>query len=244
MKKAIIIDDEKKSRVALDSFISKYCPTITIIDQADGVASGVFSIQKNNPDLVFLDIEMDDGTGFDILEKLENHSFEVIFVTAYNQYALKAFRFSAVDYLLKPVNPEELIQAVSRLSDDNRLDQIEKKLETLLSNKNTLQKLAFPSMEGLRIEVISNIVYCESDNYYTRVHLLSGEKLVVTRTLKEYDQILGDAGFFRIHQKFLVNLSYLKSYSKSDGGFVTLENGIELPVSRRKKDDLLQLITN
>lgn len=242
MKRAIIIDDEEKSRTTLSSFISKYCPSLQVVGTADGVASGIESFKKHTPDIIFLDIEMDDGTGFDVIESLKEFTFDVIFVTAYNEYALKAFRYSAIDYLLKPINPEQLIHAVGKLTDDGRLSQIEKKLETLLLNKNSLQKIAFPSMEGLRLEKIDDIAYCASDNYYTNVYLKNGEKLVVSKTLKEYDQMLQEEGFFRIHQKFLVSISFISKYLKADGGYLTLENGIELPVSRRKKDELLKLI--
>ncbi len=243
MKRAIIIDDEEKSRATLSSFIKKYCPSLQVVSMANGVETGVSSIKKNAPDVVFLDIEMDDGTGFDVIEAVRGIAFDLIFVTAYNQYALKAFRYSAIDYLLKPINPEELIQAVNKLTDTNRLNQIEQKLEALLLNKASLKKIAFPSLQGLRLEEPQNIAYCESDNYYTNVHLKSGEKLVISKTLKEYDQMLEDDGFFRAHQKYLVNIAFVSSYTKSDGGYLTLENGAILPVSRRKKEELLKLIS-
>lgn len=244
MKQVVIIDDEEKSRLTLSSFIDKYCPGLQIAGQADGVQSGVNLIETTKPDVVFLDIEMNDGTGFDVIEALPERDFDVIFVTAYNQYALKAFRYSAVDYLLKPINPEELVQAVHKLSGTERIDQIEKKLEALIANKNRLEKIAFPSMEGVRLENVKDIIYCESDNYYTIVHFTNDEKITVSKTLKEYDQMLSEEDFFRIHQKFLVNLSHLKNFSKSDGGFVTLSNGKELSVARRKKEELLRLLTN
>lgn len=243
MKRAIIIDDEEKSRATLSSFIIKYCPSLQIVDMTDGVENGIASIKKNAPDVVFLDIEMDDGTGFDVIEGVSGLVFDLIFVTAFNQYALKAFRYSAIDYLLKPINPEELIQAVNKLTDTDRLNQIEQKLETLLLNRSGLKKIAFPSLQGLRLEEPQNIAYCESDNYYTNVHLKSGKKLVISKTLKEYDQMLQDDGFFRTHQKYLVNIAFISSYTKSDGGYLTLENGTILPVSRRKKDELLKLIS-
>ncbi|MEP2023951.1 MAG: LytTR family DNA-binding domain-containing protein [Reichenbachiella sp.] len=243
MKTAIVVDDEEKSRITLSTFLKKYCPTIQVVAQADGVVSAEEAFHQHAPEVIFLDIEMNDGTGFDVIERLKGKAFEVIFVTAYNQYALQAFRYSAIDYLLKPINPEELIQAVAKLSDEGRIDQIEKKLEALLINRNALHKIAIPSMDGIRLEEVANIIYCESDNYYTHIHLKSGEKLLVSKTLKEYDQMLCDEGFFRIHQKFLVKLSEIKAYSKSDGGYVTLNDGTNLTVSRRKKDELIGLIT-
>lgn len=241
-KRAILVDDEKKSRTAISSFLTKYCPTIEIVGEADGVKTGLRAIEEHKPDVIFLDIEMNDGSGFDLIEQLTNMPFEVIFVTAFNQYAIKAFRYSAIDYLLKPVNPEELIQAVSKLSDDSRLDEVERKLEALMSNRTSIQKIAIPSMQGIRLEEVGNIRYCESDNYYTIIHLITGEKIMVSKTLKEYDQTLSADGFLRIHQKYLVKVSEIKTYSKSDGGFVTLNDGTHLTVSRRKKEELLRVI--
>ncbi|MEP0365489.1 MAG: LytTR family DNA-binding domain-containing protein [Cyclobacteriaceae bacterium] len=243
-KRAILVDDETKSRTALNSFLTKYCPTIEIVGEADGVKSGLEVISSLNPDVLFLDIEMNDGTGFDLLEKLAGITFEVIFVTAFNQYAIKAFRYSAIDYLLKPVNPEELVQAVTKLTDDSRISQIEQKLEALMSNRSSIQKIAIPSMTGIRLEEVGNIMYCESDNYYTIIHLVNGERLMVSKTLKEYDKTLSEDGFIRIHQKYLVKVSEIKTYSKSEGGFVTLTDGTNLTVSRRKKEELLKAISN
>lgn len=242
-KKAILVDDESKSRIALGSFLSKYCPTIEIIGEAEGVRSGLELIESSNPEVIFLDIEMNDGTGFDLVEQLDNTKCEIIFVTAFNQYAIKAFRYSAIDYLLKPVNPEELVQAVSKLSDESRINQIEQKLEALMANKTSIQKIAIPSMEGIRLEEVDNIRYCESDNYYTIIHLINGERIVVSKTLKEYDKMLSSDGFLRIHQKYLVKVSEIKTYSKSDGGFITLNDGTHLTVSRRKKEDLMKVLT-
>ncbi len=244
MKRAIIIDDEEKSRITISTFLEKYCPNINLVGQANGVKSGVELFHSAMPDIIFLDIEMDDGTGFNVIENLKDEQFQVIFITAFNQYAIKAFRYSAIDYLLKPLNPEELIEAVKKVTSDSRLDQIEQKLEVLLSNRNSFQKIAIPSMDGIRLEDPMNIKYIQSDNYYSIIHLKSGEKLMVSKTLKEYDEILSSEGFFRIHQKFLVNVSEITNYSKSDGGFVILKDATQLTVSRRKKDELLKILTS
>lgn len=244
MKRAIIIDDEEKSRITLATFLQKYCPSIELIGEAYSVASGVDQYQKLDPDVLFLDIEMEDGTGFDVIELLSGNRFEVIFVTAYNQYAIRAFRCSAIDYLLKPLNPEELIHAVAKLSNVTRIDQIEKKLEALISNRISLHKIIIPSMDGMRLEEPENINYFESDNYYSIIHLKTGEKLMVSKTLKEYDKLLSADGFFRIHQKFLVRVAEINKYSKAEGGFVVLKDGTQLTVSRRKKEALLELLTS
>lgn len=241
-KRAVLIDDESKSRIALRSFLDKYCPSVEVVGEADGVETGMACIQKEAPDVAFLDIEMKDGTGFDLIEQNTGPQPEIVFVTAYNQYAIQAFRCSAIDYLLKPVNPEELVKAVHKLTDKNKISEIEKKLEALSHNRTNLEKIAIPSTDGLRLESISDIQYCEADNYYTTIHLINGEKVIVSKTLKEYEKMLEQQGFFRIHQKFLVNLSEIKSYSKADGGYVSLKNGIGLTVSRRKKEELIHLL--
>lgn len=244
MNRACIIDDELNSRTTLSSFIGKYCPEIELVGQADGVQSGVELIEVVKPDVIFLDIQMNDGTGFDLIEKLSHRKVEIIFVTAFNEYAIKAFRYSAIDYLLKPINPEELVQAVNKLKDETRLSQIEQKLEALIQNKSSIQKIAISSVEGIRLEEVSNVKYCESDNYYTTIYLRTGDKIVVSKTLKEYDKMLSGDGFYRIHQKYLVNISEIKNYSKSDGGFVTLNDGTTLTVSRRKKEGLLSVLNS
>ena len=241
-KNALIVDDEAKSRTAVRSLLTKYCPEVHIVGEAEGVASGLEAIAEHRPDVLFLDIEMNDGTGFDLIEKRPYPAIEVIFVTAYNQYAIQAFRYSAIDYLLKPINPNELMQAVRKLAERSRINEIEKRLDTLMENQNSIQKIAVPVSDGLRIEQVANIRYCESDNYYTTLFLHSGERLLVCKTLKEYDQMLSPEGFIRIHQKYLVKVSEIKSYSRSDGGFVTLNDGTHLTVSRRKKDELMQVL--
>ena len=241
--KAIIIDDEVSGRKAIKNYIVKYTPEIEIIDEADNVKNGLFSVLTHQPDIVFLDINMPDGTGFDLLEKLPNINFKIIFITAYEQYAVKAFKYSAIDYLLKPLNPDDFIAAIKKLKSENKLEEIEQKVELLLKNKIKLEKIALPTSSGLKLIYLYDIIRCESDNNYTFFHLKNNTKLLVSKTLKEYDELLSDEGFYRCHKSHLVNINYIKEYLKGEGGSVILEDGSHVDVSRRKKEGLMTLLT-
>ncbi len=243
--KAIIIDDEELGRKAIKSFIEKYATnTLELIDEADSVKNGLFSILSHQPDVVFLDIRMNDGTGFDLLEKLPKIDFKIIFVTAYQEHAIKAFKYSAIDYLLKPINPDEFIAAIDRLKTENKIDEIEQKVNVLIKNKSRFNKIALPTLNGLKMVTISDIIRCESDNNYTLFYLLDGSKILVSKTLKEYDELLSSEGFFRVHKSHLINIAFVKEYIKGEGGYVILEDNTNIEVSRRKKESLLQLLIN
>jgi len=241
--KTIIIDDESAGRKAIRNNIIKYATNFEIVDEADSVKNGLFSILTHKPDVVFLDIRMPDGTGFDLLEKLPIINFKIIFVTAYEEHALKAFKYSAVDYLLKPLNPDEFIAAITKLNSDNKLDDLEKKVELLLKNRNGFENIALPTSTGLKMVEIKNIVRCESDDNYTLFYITTGEKILVSRTLKEYDQLLSDEGFYRTHKSHLVNTLFIQEYVKGEGGYVILKNGDSIDVSRRKKEGLIHILT-
>lgn len=199
-------------------------------------------IKELQPDLLFLDVQLPDGSGFDILELLPNLNFNIIFVSAYDKYAINAFKFSAIDYLLKPVEPDLLVRAIEKSKKEDQLKSMEGKLNVLLSNKNNVEKIALPSSNGLELIKLNDIIYCQADSNYTIFHLIGGEKILVSRSLKEYDDILSQQGFFRIHQSYLIKLSYVKKYVKGEGGTVILENGKELDVSRRRKEGFLKAI--
>jgi len=239
---AIIIDDESSGRKTIRSFITKYAPELQIIAEAESVRTGLMVINNNQPDIVFLDIRMNDGTGFDLLERLGAISFQIIFVTAYEEHAIKAFKYSAVDYLLKPLDPDEFIASVSKLKKQSKLEEIEQKVELLLQNHNKIEKIALPTLSGLNMIKICDIVHCESDNNYTNFHLIDGSKLLVSRTLKEYDEMLSSSGFYRTHKSHLVNVKYIVEYIKGEGGIVKLENGDHVEVSRRRKDGLIHIL--
>ena len=240
MIKSVIIDNEKKSRKTLSNFLHKYCKNVELLGEADGVSTGIELIKKENPELVFLDIEMSDGTGFKLLDAFDDIHFSVIFVTAYSAYAIKAFQISAVAYLLKPINPQELIDAIEKYQKDLGLKGIHNKLEVLLGNQSSVKKIAFPTSEGIELVKINQIVRCEADDNYTSIFLTNDKRIVVSKTIKEYDIMLTDLGFYRIHQSHLVNLDYITKFNKNDGGFVVLENGKKLPVSRRNKQEFLE----
>jgi two-component system LytT family response regulator len=243
--KTVLIDDESKARTALRNLLEVNCSTrITVIGEADCVKKGLEIIETLKPELVFLDVQMPDGTGFDLLEQIGEVNFKVIFASAFDKFAIQAFRFSALDYLLKPVESEALIEAVSKLDESDRYREMNKKLEVLLSNKNSFEKIALPTLDGIIFVKIKEIVRCESDNNYTGIYLKSGEKIMVSRTLKEYDDMLTPFNFFRIHKSHLINLSFLNRYKKGEGGFVIMEDGSELEVSRRRKDEFLDAIQN
>ncbi|MBM3434670.1 MAG: response regulator transcription factor [Bacteroidetes bacterium] len=243
--KTVIVDDEGKARTTLKNLLEVHCPSrINVIGEADCVERGLEIIQAMNPDLVFLDVQMPDGTGFDLLEQIPEIRFKVIFASAFDKFAIQAFKFSALDYLLKPVEAEKLIEAVSKLDESERFKELNKKLEVLLSNKNSFEKIALPTLDGIIFVKIKEIVRCESDNNYTGIFLKSGEKIMVSRTLKEYDDMLTPFNFFRIHKSHLINLGFLARYKKGEGGFVIMEDGAELEVSRRRKEEFLEAIQN
>ena len=241
--KAVIIDDESSGRKAVRNFIAKYTSDIEVVDEADNVKNGLGSILLHQPEVVFLDIRMPDGTGFDLLEKLPQINFQVIFVTAYEQHAVRAFKYSAVDYLLKPLSPDDFIEAVLKLKKESKLNEIEQKVELLLKNNKKLEKIALPTSTGLKMISISDIIRCESDDNYTNFYLVDKTKILVSRTLKEYDELLSDQEFYRTHKSHLVNLKFIKEYIKGEGGYVLLKDGSNVEVSRRKKEGLLQVLT-
>lgn len=239
MIRTVIIDDEANARISLRALLMENS-SIEIAGEAFCVADGVELIRMTKPDLVFLDVQMPDGTGFDLLEKLDEISFKVIFVSAYDHFAVTAFKFSALDYLQKPVDSEELKQALVKFSkpDNNQ----PAKIKVLLGNKSGIEKIVLPSQDELIFVKVDDIVRCESDNNYTCFYFQSGERILVSRTLKDYEELLEPLGFFRIHKSSLINLRYLKKYKKGEGGMVTLEDGTQLEVSRRRKDDFLKIL--
>ncbi|MDD3687396.1 MAG: LytTR family DNA-binding domain-containing protein [Bacteroidales bacterium] len=242
MLKTVVIDDELNGRNIVKSFLEKYCDGVNVIGEADGVESGVECIIENNPDLVFLDIQMQDGTGFDLLEKLPKRNFKLVFVTSFDHYAIKAFKFSAVDYILKPVDPDQLVEAVEKVKAMAPADNVESKIDVLISNINSLEKIALPSMDGIRFVKINEIIRCESDNNYTLFYLTSKEKILVSKTLKDFEILLSGSKFYRVHKSHLVNLKFISKYIPGEGGYLILEDGSHVDVSRRKKEGLMQIL--
>lgn len=245
MIRCIIVDDEQKSRESLKILLEDFCENVTICALCQNVTEGLQAIAQHQPDVVFLDIQMQRETGFDLLTQLNSINFEVIFTTAHSEYAIKAFKFSAIDYLLKPIDIEDLQNAVAKV--ENKQNQnISGRLEHLIQNLRTNTpenyKLALPTTEGLIFVQLNSILYCEASSNYTIIYTPTN-KYIVSRTLKQYEDLLTEHNFFRIHNSYLINLNAVKKYIRGEGGSVVLENDITLDVSKRKKEAFLSRIT-
>ena len=244
MLRTIIVDDENHIRRSLAKMLDTFCPNVKLIASSNGVKSGIKDIRDNKPDLVLLDIKMKDGTGFDLLKELDPVDFKVIFITAYDQYAIKAFRCSAIDYLLKPVDPDELVEAIQKtekvLQKDFKI-QMEAFQENINNENKADKKIILKTLDNIYLVKIRDILYCESQSSYTLIHLLNGKDILVSTTLKEYDELLKDDGFYRVHKSYLISTRYIERFDKSDGGYVILENDKRIPVASRKREELLAM---
>ncbi len=243
MISAIIIDDIQQARNTLKEDLKNYCPNITVIGEAEGVVSGVKLLKAKQPDVLFLDIQMQDGSGFDLLEILPEIPFKVIFTTASDAFAIKAFRFSAIDYLLKPIDPDELIEAVKKLEAEQapQKENIDLLLNSVKENSGP-RRLALHTQEKIHITNVEDIIRCESSGNYTIFHFADSPKLMVTKTLKEYDQLLQDHGFIRVHQSHLINRQRIKEFVKIDGGYLVMQDKTHVPVSLRKKSTVIKML--
>ena len=241
MIRALIVDDEPKNIRILHGLLQSYCPQVHVTGEANGFHKALELIESSHPDLLFLDIEMPYGNAFDLLEKIMPVKFEIIFVTAFNDYALKAFRYSALDYLLKPVNIDELKAAVAKAQ--QKLDQknINLQLNNFINNfkKAELQKIALPLLDGLLFVPIPEITYLHAKGSYTDVHLHNGEIHTTARTIKDYEDMLSQDTFCRVHHAYLINVNHIKKYSKGRGGLIEMEDGAIIEVSVRRKDEFL-----
>jgi two-component system LytT family response regulator len=243
MIRAILIDDEVHCLDTLHILLSDYCPEVTILDRCLSAKRGLEAIEKGKPDLVFLDIEMPVMNGFELLKQFDILPFAVIFTTSYDQYAIKAIRFSALDYLLKPIDKTELQQAVQKAAQKSQpptARQFELLFEKLQQPKAPNPNIALPTMEGLQMVPVGCIVYCESESNYTIFHLKGQGKIVVSRTLKEIEELLSDHAFLRVHHSYLVNLNEISRYIKGEGGYVIMNDNSHIDVSRSKKELLLK----
>ena len=248
MLRAIVIDDIEAIRKKNIAIIKSSCPNISIIGQADSVESGITIIKQLVPDIVFLDVEMPDGTGFDLLQKLKPINFKVIFITGHEDFAIRAFRFSAIDYLLKPLNSSDLIEAVKKAEESLSKEVFEMKLNNLFTNierPKSLQKLILKTADKIYSVNIQDIVNCESDKNYTTFNFINAPKLVVSTNLKEYESLLVPHNFFRTHQSHLINMAYFDHFIKSEGGnTIVMKNKVTVPLSVRKKEEFLVLLEN
>jgi two-component system LytT family response regulator len=242
---AIIVDDETKGRLALREKLSAYCPQIKIQAEAANGMDALEMIKIYSPKLIFLDIDMPKMNGFEMLNQVPEKNFHVIFTTAYDQYAIKAIKYAAFDYLLKPIDIEELKTAVSKVdAEENKQTrrQVELLYQNILHPKKNLQKLAIPTLEGLLFYEIGDIIYLEANSNYTNIHFSNKTKITASKTLKEFEDLLPEDVFFRTHHSYIINLSYIKRYIKGDGGQIELQHGAIVDVSRRKKDEFLKAI--
>ena len=245
MKNYVIIDDEPRSVESLHNIVTNFSDfDLKYLGSAHNIEDGFNLIKQTKPDLVFLDIEMPFGSGFDLVEKFEKINFQVIFTTGFDQYAITAIKFSALAYLLKPINITELKEAIGRankkIEEKSGSENLKVLLENLKLSKNTNNKIPLPSLTGLDLVSIESIVHCEADEDYTHVFLRDGTKKVVTKSIKDFEELLVSYGFFRVHHSFLVNRVYIKKYTKGEGGSILTDFDVEIPVSRRRKAEFLQ----
>jgi two-component system LytT family response regulator len=243
MMKAVIIDDEKDSRQILANYLGKYCADVTVCGFGESVSTGLDVISQHQPDIVFLDIEMPYGNGFDMLDKISDITFETVFVTAFGNYAIQALNQSAAYYLLKPIDIDELIKSVEKIKKERASDNYTQHARVLLDNvrAGAQQKIMLPTLQGFEIVDINSILYCEAVDNFTRFHFESGNPQLICRTLKYFEEVLKPHRFLRIHRSHVVNPEYVIRYSKGKGGFVTMKNNQELEISPNKKQEFLSL---
>lgn len=243
MLNAILVDDEPHSYKTMDALLKRYCPDVNVVATCKNGIDALKAIRKLNPDLVLLDVQMPGMNGFEMLEQIEDIKFHLIFVTSYDAYALKAIRFSAIDYLLKPVDREELqnaIQKVLKRMEAPIPEQLKIILDKMQHPTTVSAKIALPTMEGLQMIPVQSIISCEADDNYTTLILKNNKKLLVSCTLKVIEELLEDHPFLRVHRSFLVNLDEVEKYVKSDGGHLVMSNGSQIYISREKKGELLK----
>lgn len=240
MIKAVLIDDEQIGVLTLSNLLREYCPQVTVIATAGTVDEGVDAIRMHKPDIVFLDITMGAGDGFEVLERAEEKNFEVIFVTAHHEYAARAFELAALHYLLKPVNVEELQKAVERYERFHQVNVNEKRLEILKSGlNNDFRRLALPTQEGITFIDIDDVIRCEASQSYTIFYMSDKSQIVVSKSLSTYEKLLANSFFCRLHDKHLVNLRHVKKYLKGKGGQAILSDGTTVDVSVRRKEEFI-----
>jgi two-component system LytT family response regulator len=243
MVNAIIVDDEPYCCESLSTLLGRYCPQVNIVDTCNSGASALQAIKAKGPQLVFLDIEMPQMNGFELLQKLPEINFQLVFTTSYDQYAIKAIKFSALDYLLKPIDREELQRAVQKAIQHIKQplpQQFEILLQKIKAPAVPIQKMALPTVEGLQMIALDAIISCSSNSNYTNLVLKDKQKVIASRTLKEIEEMLDEYAFLRVHHSFLVNLNEVDKYIKGEGGYLMMSDGSTVPVSRSRKEVLLK----
>ena len=242
--RAVIVEDEAISRETLRNYVEKYCEGVVVVGEGADVNQGVEVINKEKPDLVFLDVEMPFGNAFDLLERVDEPNFETIFVTAYSHYAVKALNYSASYYLLKPVDIDELVSAVDKVKEEFKNKDFALHTRVLIDNIKTVsdqhKKVVLPVMDGFEVVQVKDIIRCQGNDNFTDFYLADGSKKMICRTLKFYEDVLSEFGFMRVHRSHLVNLEYVTAYKKGKGGLLTLQDGSSVDVSPSKKKELLE----
>jgi two-component system LytT family response regulator len=246
MKKVLIIDDEKRTRDLIAKMIETFGFDLTVISEGETMDTAIKAIQNHQPDILFIDIQMPDGTGFDVLKQLENISFEVIFITAHEEFAIQAIKFSALAYLLKPVDPLELKEAVEKAIKAVNTKKIDNQIDALQNNilPNQKKRLVLKTHESVFIVELHDIIRCEADKNYTSFILNGGKKIVVSKTLKDYETLLVGHNFMRVQQSHLINIDFIERYDKANGGFVIMKDGSEVPLSSAKREAFFNILEN
>ena len=243
---AIIVDDEIKGRNLLRELIEREFPDIKISALASNGQEGIPLIRKDSPDVVFLDINMPGMDGFEMLQALQPVQFETVFITAYDQFAIKAFRYNAFDYLLKPIDKDELAQTIQRLKEKKLKTDLQQRLTTLMNQlkqpDRIPDRLTIHSMDGITVMPIANIIYLEAAGAYTIFYWKDEEKIISSINLKEYEELLSEQGFFRVHNSFMINMAQIKKFLKEDGGCILMSNGARINLSKRKREEFLRLL--
>ena len=245
MIRTVIIEDEEHSRKMLMKMLHDHCQTVNVVASADSVTTGLTAIIEQKPELVFLDIELQSESSFEILEQIPEINFELVFTTAFDHYALKAIKFCAIDYLLKPIDLGELQVAVAKAERRMNREYLNRNLEVLLnnikSNSQNNHRIALSTLEGLLFVNVGDIIYCESSGPYTKFIFKQADKIITSKNLKEYEDLLNGYNFFRIHKSYLVNLQEIKKYMRGDGGQIIMSNGTALNVSKQRKESFLRI---
>jgi two-component system LytT family response regulator len=243
MISALIVDDEPNNVIILANLLQDFCPKVTVIGDAGNVPKAEALIRETGPDLVFLDIEMPYGSGFDLLDKLRPVNFEIIFVTAFNEYTLRAFRYSALDYLLKPINISELQQSVNKAEQNIQLKNFDRRLDSFLENfkrsVSDIPKIALPGKNGVVFIPMTDIIRCEGSRGYTSIFIRNKGKIISSKNMKEYEALLPEEKFYRVHNSHLVNISCISGYQRGRGGYIEMEDGAVIEVAVRRKDELM-----
>ncbi len=244
--KALIIDNEEPIRNALKTLLESLCPQVSPVLEATGVANGIAAIKEHQPDVIFLDVEMDDGTGFDLVRQLTSVPFEIVFITAHNKYAVEAFRLSAIDFLLKPFSGDEIVRSVERVSKQLKSKDIVHQLQVLQESLGTIKsadkKIVLRDADSFHFINVGDIVRCEADGAYTRFHILGMKEILISKGLKEYEDLLAPFQFIRVHHSHLINLRQVVRFDKADGGALIMVNKDTVPVSQRKREVLLEAL--